>query len=53
MVGKALYNLKLLSKKYHLIKEKVYSIAMVWKCHGEMCLGKDECVLLWAICAFN
>lgn len=33
--------------------EKVYSIAMVWKCHREMSLGKDECLLPWAICAFN
>lgn len=32
--------------------EKVYSIAIVWKCQRGMSLGKDECLLLWAICAF-
>lgn len=26
--------------------EKVCSIAIVWKCHREMSLGKDECLLL-------
>lgn len=54
MVEKPLYNLRLLSKKnaFHYM-EKVYSTAMVWKCHREMSLGKGEYLLLWAICALN